>query len=245
MTPPTVLTADDFLNYVNTTFPSLTASDKSNLLQIYQFTDTNTNLSAPLFDTLGNSGPTALNQSEFGTGQKQRALNLNSEITFTCPGYWFAEAFSGPGKQSWKYQYSVTPASHGADLTAYFSINATTPTPDFIYAFQKIWGNFIMHNSPVIPAVEASGNATNATVPTGKADNLHWPTYSTSSYMQMNLNTTGGTVKNVPVTSDFSYDLRLEPGVTNDFRLANAYTWEGSRGSRCQFWREFAPRVPE
>ena len=186
-----------------------------------------------------------MNQSEFATGQKQRAYNLNAEVTFDCPGYWFAEAFSGPGKESWKYQYSVTPAYHGADLTAYFSVNATTPTPDLIYAFQKIWGNFVMHNSPVIPTVEASGNATNATVPRGHGNDLHWPTYSNRSNLQMNLNTTGGTVESVFVTSDYSYDLRLDPGVTNDFRLVDADTWEGGRGARCQFWREVAPRVPE
>ena len=245
MTSPTILTANDFLRYVKITFPYLTAADQSRLLQVYNFDESNTDLSAPLFDTLGDRGPTALTQSEFATGQKQRAWNLNSEVTYTCPGYWFAEAFSGAGRQSWKYQYSVTPAYHGADLTAYFSINATTPTPDFIYAFQKMWGNFIVHNSPVVPATVAAGNATNATVPQGPGNNLLWPTYSDSSPIQMNLNTTGGTVKNVPVTPDFSYNLRLGPGVTNDFRLVNADTWEGGRGSRCRFWRDVAPRVPE
>ena len=233
------------MNYIKTTFPFLTAADISLLLQIYRFDKSNTDLSAPLFDTLGDRGPTALTQSEFATGQKQRAFNLNSEVTFTCPGYWFAEAFSGAGKQSWKYQYSVTSAYHGADLTAYFSINATSPTPGFIYAFQKIWGNFIMHNSPVIPATEAAGNATNATIPQDPGNNLLWPTYTSGSTLQMNLNTTGGTVKNVPVTPDYSYNLRLGPGVSNDFRLVNADTWEGGRGARCRFWREVAPRVPQ
>ena len=102
-----------------------------------------------------------------------------------------------------------------------------------------------MHNTPIIPAMEASANATNATVPTDQGGNLYWPIYSSSSNIQMNLNTTGGTVKTVPVTPDFSYDLRLDPGVTNDFQLVNADTWEGGRGSRCQFWREVASRVPE
>ncbi len=245
MTPPTILTADDFLNYVKTTFSSLTVADRSRLRQIYQFVNSNTDLSAPLFDTLGDRGPTALNQSEFATGEKQRAMNLNSEVTFTCPGYWLAEAFSGAGKQSWKYQYSVTPAYHGADLTAYFAVNATTPSSGFRYAFQKIWGNFIMNNSPVISVVEASGNATNATVPRGNGGNLAWPTYSDRSNIQMNLNTTGGTVESVFVTSDYSYDLRSGPGVTNDFRLVNADTWEGGRGARCRFWRDVAPRVPQ
>ena len=102
-----------------------------------------------------------------------------------------------------------------------------------------------MYDSPIIPAIEARANATNATVPTDQGGNLHWPMYSTDSNIQMNLTTTGGTVKTVFVTRDLSYDLRLGPGVTNDFRLVNADTWEGGRGSRCRFWREVASRVPE
>ena len=102
-----------------------------------------------------------------------------------------------------------------------------------------------MNNSPVILVTEASGNATNATVPRGSGGKLDWPTYSSTSNIQMNLNTTGGRVQSVFVTPDYSYNLRLGPGVTNDFRLVNADTWEDGRGSRCQFWREVAPRVPE
>ena len=102
-----------------------------------------------------------------------------------------------------------------------------------------------MHNTPVISAVEASGNATNATVPVGKKGNIRWPTYSTKTYYQMDVNTTGGTVETIPVTPDYSYEIRLGPGVTNNFRLVNASTWEGGRGSRCEFWRDVAPRVPD
>ena len=247
LTPPTIKTGDDFLDYVNTTFPSLTAADNTRLLQIYQFSNSGTDLSAPLFGTLGDSGPTALNQSEFATGDKQRAFNLFSEAAFTCPGYWFTEAFDKLGKESWKYQYSVTSAYHGADLGAYFSVNPPVmpPTPDMIYTFQKIWGNFIINNTPHISATDAAANATNATIPINEKGNLKWPTYSAPSYYQMDLNTTGGTVQTIPVTPDYSYEVRLGPGVTNDFRLVNANTWEGGRGARCQFWRDVAPRVPQ
>lgn len=31
----------------------------------------------------------------------------------------------------------------------------------------------------------------------------------------------------------------------NDFSLVNAYTWEGGRGVRCDFWRSMAGIVPE
>lgn len=238
-------TVDDFMNYVHSTFPLFTDADISRLLQVYQFDPTPVNRSASLFDTLGDRGATALNQSEFATGNQQRVFNIYSETTFTCPSYWLAEAFSVNDKQSWKYQYSVTPAFHGADLTAYFSANATTPTKAFISAFSNMWGNFITKNTPIISVATASGNATNATVPRGSGGNIDWPTYSANAPIQMNLNTTGGTVSTVFVTPDLSYFERFDPGVTNDFRLVNADTWEGGRGARCQFWRNVAARVPE
>ena len=235
------------MNYVHTTFPLLTAADVSRLLRVYQFDPSAVNRSTPLFDTLGDRGPTALNQSEFATGNQQRVFNIFAETTFTCPAYWLAEAFSGPDntKQSWKYQYSVTPAYHGADVTAYFPANATTPTYGFISAFSKMWGNFIINNTPVISVAAASANATNATVPRGNGGNIDWPTYSAEAPIQMNLNTTGGTMKSIFATPDLSYFERFGPGVTNDFRLVNAETWEGGRGARCRFWRDVAPRVPE
>jgi hypothetical protein len=36
-----------------------------------------------------------------------------------------------------------------------------------------------------------------------------------------------------------------DPGLTNNFTLVNAYTWEGGRGYRCDFWRSMAGIVPE
>ena len=200
--------------------------------------------SAPLFDTLGDRGPTALNQSEFATGQQQRLFNVYAESTFVCPSYWLAEAFTGD-KQSWKYQYSVTPGLHGIDLTAYFSVGATTPTKGFRYAFQKVWGNFITKNIPIISIQDAKGNLTNATVPRGSNGKIAWPVYSDQAPIQLDFNTTGGTLTKVVVTEDLSFFQRFDPGVTNEFRLVNARTWEGGRGARCDFWRDVAPRVPE
>lgn len=211
-----------------------------------------------MFDTLGDRGPTALNQSEFATGLQQKVFNIYSETTFTCPSYWLAEAFSSPPsgrdssspntriqKQSWKYQYSVTPAFHGADLTAYFSLDATTPTKGFIHAFSKILGNFIINNTPVISISDAKANARNATVPLGRGGKIDWPVYSARAPIQMNLNTTGGSITQVNVTEDLQFFVRSDPGVTNEFRLVNANTWEGGRGARCEFWRDVGARVPE
>jgi carboxylesterase type B len=80
--------------------------------EVYQFNPTPVNHSAPLFDTLDDRRVTALNRSEFATGCQQRVLNSYSETNFTCPSYWLAEAFSENNKQSWKYQYPITPIFH-------------------------------------------------------------------------------------------------------------------------------------
>ena len=245
LTPPTINSPSSFLSYVRTTFPRLTQSDLIGLLRIYRFNPIPPNPKSPLYDTLGDSGPTALTQSSFAIGPKQLAFNLNSEITFTCPGYWLAEAFSGGGKQSWKYQYSVTPSYHGADLSAYFSVNATVPSRDFIHAFQKLWGNFIINNNPVISLDDAKGTTPGASVPIGNGGNLAWPTYDEKNHVQLDLNTTGGTVEIIPVTPDYSYAVREGEGVRNVFRVVDADKWEGGRGERCRYWRSVAGRVPE
>jgi len=50
------------------------------------------------------------------------------------------------------------------------------------------------------------------------------------------VNETGG------VLVDGMYE---EPGLMSNFSLVNAYTWEGGRGYRCDFWREVSAIVPE
>lgn len=46
--------------------------------------------------------------------------NIYAELTFVCPSYWMAEAFSGKGRSSYKYQYSAAPGTHGIDTLGYF-----------------------------------------------------------------------------------------------------------------------------
>jgi hypothetical protein len=198
------------------------------------------------FDTLGYTGPTALTQSGMATGIQQTVFDIFAESTFDCPAYWMAEAFSLGSRQSWKYQYSVEPNYHGADLSAYWAVDASIPNADFRHAFQKIWGNFILHNNPTISVKDATAGYTNATVPIASpgADTILWPKYSIFQPQQMNLNTTGGVVELTTVTDDLSYTVRTGAGIVNKFSLADAFTWEGGRGARCDFWRAIAPSVP-
>ena len=54
-------------------FPLFTEDDVSRVLLYYPSTNASVDMSVPDFATTGNSTPTALNESTFGTGQQQRA----------------------------------------------------------------------------------------------------------------------------------------------------------------------------
>jgi hypothetical protein len=197
---------------------------------------------------LGDIGPTANTVSGMATGIQQTTFNIAAESIFQCPSQWIAEAFSSPksGRQSWKYQYSLDPAYHGADLGAYFVSGNGPPNPSFQQSFHRIWGNFIINGTPVISVEDATAGAANATVPIDAShpDQISWPQYSLQNSTFMNLNTTGGDVSLVTVTDELSYYVRQGDGIVNTFRLANATTWEGGRGDRCKFWQSIALRVP-
>ncbi|KAJ5773640.1 hypothetical protein N7457_008536 [Penicillium paradoxum] len=245
LSPPFVNSTVDFLDYIHSTFPFFYPSDYSRLMNEYGVRASSPENTGPRYDTLGDRGPTAVNQSEMATGLQQTVFDIFAESSFGCPSYWLADAFAGGhAKESWKYQFSVTPAYHGADLTAYFSVGATTPTRSFIHAFQKIWGNFIINDTPVISVIDAKGGTDNSTVPEGADGDITWPKWNDRSPVLMNLNTTGGTTSYQQVTDHLSYWIREGPGVTNEFSLADAAKWEGGRGKRCEFWRSVGPRVP-
>ncbi|KAI0897137.1 putative carboxylesterase [Annulohypoxylon nitens] len=244
LTNPEVDTVSKFNNFVSDTFPLLTKEDVELLNHVYQIASLPIGNGIP-YDTLGFTGPTALYQSGIATGIQQAAFNLAAENTFACPAQWFAEAFGANSRQAWKYQYSVTPSYHGADLNAYFSVDVTFPNADFRHAVQKIWGNFIINDNPAIPIPDATANYANATVPIGMYGNIDWPEFSLQSPVQMNLNTTGGNVTTVTVPPYLSYYVREGFGIVNTFNLSDAFTWEGGRGERCEFWRVVSERVPQ
>ncbi|KAI0889557.1 putative carboxylesterase [Annulohypoxylon maeteangense] len=244
LTDPEVDTRTKFDDFVSTVFPLLTTEDIELLNNVYQIASLPIGSGIP-YDTLGFTGPTALYQSGIATGIQQAAFNLAAENTFACPAQWFAEAFTTRSRQAWKYQYSVTPSYHGADLNAYFSVDVTFPNVDFRHAMQKIWGNFIINNSPIISISDATANYENATVPIGTYGNIEWPEFTLKKPVQMNLNTTGGNLSTVTVPPYLSYYVREGFGIVNTFNLSDAFTWEGGRGERCEFWRIVSKRVPQ
>lgn len=145
-TPQNIVTEDDLRSWLQWTFPLFSETDIEVLLLYYPSTNASTDPNAPRFATTGDGPITALNQSGFGTGQQQRANNINAEMICHAPASWMADAYAHKGRSAWMYQYSVPPAEHGFDLPAYFGNNANfgppppgNPylSPDFMLAFMR------------------------------------------------------------------------------------------------------------
>jgi len=242
---PGVSTDADFEAWLRLEYPMLSSSDVEQVLNKFYPAS---NVSSVPYATCGDcGGATAVNVGPIAVGAQQRAINLYSETTFVCPSYWLAAAFDpSHGKQAYKYQYSVPAAQHGADLGAE-GLRAETAnvSPEFYDAFTTMWGNFITDKDPSISNELANGNGS-AAVNAASG----WPVFTTrgyGAYRMLNLNETGGQeysahVVAYPAPNATQYE---GPGLENDFRVVDAYGWEGGRGARCDFWRQVGARVPE
>jgi hypothetical protein len=257
--PQNISTEAAFKSYIASEFPLM---DKATLAKLENAYAIPPAVPGPLFNTLGDKGPTALNQSGWGIGQQQRANNLYAETTFICPSYWLASGFGQKvGGQGWKYQFSVPPAEHAADLMAYAQSIPGFPgdgavSLTFKTAMQLLWGRFIIYDDPTLPASvvqslqtlangTASGDRVVATE-TGKW--LPWGV-ANGSYPLLSLNMTGGVPVKMPFTFGDGVTANITqhdaPGFLADWRLADGYLWEGGRGQRCDFWAEVGKVVPE
>lgn len=272
--PQTITTESSFNTYISNLFPLMSNTTLSSLKTLYSIPPTTP---GPLFSTTGTTtSPTALNQSEFAIGQQQRANNLYAETTFVCPSYWLASAYSpnitcntgsdtkGKTRQGWKYQYSVPPAEHGADLDAYLAVNREalgygTLSSAFRSAVQLIWGRFITHNDPTLPHslvvnLTTFSNGTRTGDDIDAAEKGTWGVWlgnrgEEGGYEMLNLNMTGGVNQELVwtaaggqrlnVTQDVGWGLEARVGVVD------AWGWEGGRGARCAWWRLYGAEVPE
>lgn len=179
-TPQNITTEAELVVFLEQTFPLFTSSDIDQILAEYPSINAPTDPNAPLFATNGLTGPTAVNQSNVGTGQQQRANNIYAETTFVCPSYWLTQAFVDNGRTAFKYQYSVLPSLHGNDVSGYFGPPSANQSPDFVKAFMRIWGNFIIHGNPNLAANQLPPNF-NGTSPIGV-----WPAWSDTEMLQLN-----------------------------------------------------------
>ena len=245
LTNPNVTTLAAYDDYVSQAFPLFDASVKASLDDIYHSKDAVVTADgSPHFETTGDSDPTALTVSGLAAGIQQTVNDISAESTYVCPAYWLANTFSTSKRQAWKYQYSVTPSYHGADLGAYFQgLTPDFPSPDFQDSFSKMLGNFIINNTPIISVADATAGKSNATAP-ADGDNLNWPVWDCKSPQHMVWNTTGGSLTFQTVTDRLAYNIRSGDGQVNVLSLADAASWEGGRGARCAFWQENAKYVP-
>lgn len=256
-TPQTITSEEELIAWLLHTFPLLDREDANRILYYYPFLplSDNTTLTYP---TAGDSGATAISTSQIASGHQQRANLILGETTFMCPSYWLATAFSSPstGHHSYKYQYSIPTALHGYDLEAYFGPPRRNQGADFLRALQLSWGNFVRFGDPSIPSDVANGADSSAGPEPHPLE--HWPEFSPARPLMVDFNQTGGTpyeftavqVRNDgPLTvvgdRDKNVTLHSEPGLRNDFRVVDAYAWEGGRGARCDFWRSIGSIVPE
>ncbi|OHF01988.1 acetylcholinesterase [Colletotrichum orchidophilum] len=237
LTPPNIVSVSDLTSWLKLEFPNLSSSQIDEILAAHP---TKTGANDTRFETNGLTGLTALDVSQSGTGQQQRANNIYAEATFVCPSYWLSDAFTSP-KSSWHYQYSVPFAWHTADIPGYFGPATPNQGPDLVLAFRKIWGNFVTANDPSISDEIANGASGGGAAAENGAS--QWPVWTEEAQKQLNLNQTGG----VPYEFVTSWGTRvtqfMAPGQVNDIRVVPADSWEGGRGERCDFWRRLAPSI--
>ena len=235
--PQNITTQDDLYGWLSATLPLFSSEDIAEVLATYPGSSATVNASTRKQATNGYTAPTAVDVSEFTTGQQQRANNIYAELTFACPGYWLAEAFSYGQRSAFKYQYSVPPGLHGQDVSAFFGSPSPNQGPDFVRALMTMVGNFVTVNNPSVPDAIVRTTAPNNPL-------KDWPQYHTKTPYLVNLNQSGGSPE-ILYTLFGSVTQSIGPGLRNNFTLGNAYEWEGGRGYRCDFWRSMGARVPD
>jgi carboxylesterase type B len=227
-TPSTINTLDDLKAWLHQEFPTFADTDVQSILNAYPSTDAPVNPASPRYATNGLTGATAVNVSQVATGQQQRAYNILAEATFVCPSYWLATAYTSK-KSTYHYQYSVPFASHTDDIPGYFGPSTPNQSVAFSQAFRQIWGNFIKSENPQVPSDSVL-----------KA----WPKWDGGMDTKMvNLNETGGVPYETVTQFGATVTQFADPGLKNDFKIVDAYDWEGGRGKRCDFWKSMAEKV--
>lgn len=189
--------------------------------------------------------------------KEQRIPNaIVREAFHHCPAEWAAQAFTGGEKKAWRYEYAHDPNLNKTDLAAVFPNHLEfdpkdgrfKPNLGIMYALQKMWGSFVMNDSPVIKASEARFENPNAEVPVSSDDEdglLKWPAYTEAGPWMLVLDSAGSKPVMVEMRKKEDYQCPVNRGnLTNHFSLGNSMTWNDNRGARCEWWRNHAYRIP-
>ncbi|KAI3316587.1 alpha/beta-hydrolase [Xylariaceae sp. AK1471] len=244
-TPQNITTEDDFIAFVLTNYPRLSEQNLTSVLELYAVPG---NASKVYADSDGLTPPFSTTNSNWGIGWQQAANNLYAETTFVCPSYWMADAFGGvEGRSSWKYQYSVPPSSHGADVSPLYQSPQTQGTgidEVFRTAFQQTWGNFVVKGDPTLSAAQTDSTDGGNITAAGKGNWPQWGGQPETDFL-LNLNMTGGipvtTASNVGgaifnLTSYLPSTNSSYPALEAVFNVVPGWSWEDERGKRCQLW---------
>ncbi|KAL8381630.1 hypothetical protein RB595_005762 [Gaeumannomyces hyphopodioides] len=242
---PTIVKTEEILRaWIKSNFVNLSEQNVTAILDAYPSVPGPDDPSSPRFETSGLGPATAVNVSQVATGHQQRAFNIYAESTFVCPAYWLADAFSSArGRDSFFYQYSVPFARHGADIVAAFGTPEPAHGPDFVQAYRRMFGNFIVSGNPSIENRLANGAS--APDPNKASPASRWPRWTGDNRAFLNLNQTGGTPYRVVTSTGVEVTEFSQPGLNNDFSQADAYAWEGGRGRRCDFWKTINGFIPQ
>lgn len=106
-----------------------------------------------------------------------------------------------------------------------------------------MYGNFIVNDNPSIDNRLANGAS--APDPSKPNPASRWPRWTVDNRAFLNLNQTGGTPHRVRASTGVMVTEFYQPGLNNDFSQADAYSWEGGRGRRCDFWKTINAFVPQ
>ncbi|TLS23977.1 hypothetical protein PpBr36_08728 [Pyricularia pennisetigena] len=242
--PPRDINTEDRLRaFIKQNFVNFSEEQVTAVLDAYPSVSGPDDPNSPRFETDGLGPATAVNVSQAGTGHQQRAYNIYAEATFVCPAYWLADAFSScSGRESYSYQFSVPYATHGRDNAAIYGPDHPSHGPDFRLAFRRIFGSFVLKGNPSISNGVANGASSSS--PDAPNNATMWPRWNAGHRQMLNLNQTGGTPYSAVVDGATVIEF-TGPSLRNDFDLVDAYSWEGGRGARCDFWQTLNAVIPQ
>ncbi|KAJ4480045.1 Alpha/Beta hydrolase protein [Lentinula aciculospora] len=128
---------------------SITNANEGNIFVNQLDPITNVSLYAStLFPKFGSQQANEVAQlyATLGTALQQDDLIMGESI-FICPTYYLLNAFPDNG---WKGEFTVPPATHGADVVYYFPSIGIPPFPnaDFLAAFQGGFMSFVVSQDP-------------------------------------------------------------------------------------------------
>ncbi|CAI4218847.1 unnamed protein product [Parascedosporium putredinis] len=239
--PHTITTEADLKAWLALEFPNFTTAQINSVLAANPNSAV-TSATGPRYETNGVSGANHLQVSADANGQQQRGNAILGESTFVCPSYWMAEAYTGNSKKAYHYQMSVPFSSHATDVAVIFGPRPENVGADYALAVQRIWGNFVTGSNPSI--TNAIANGASSSSPSASNPASAWPAWTVSNPQLVNLNQTGGVAYTATSQWGTSVTQFKAPGQLNAISASNADTWEGGRGTRCDFWLGISASIP-